>query len=192
MPKHRPESSTVRRHKLASFIDSFGTAMVKPCSTCAKHHRLCKVHVRSGKCSECLRRGQRCDLKVTQSEWDRLKSEKLKLKQRIEEARVEQEEAVVAEARAREARRVAFAREMRLRQQMDLIDNRAAEAIAVEERSIEELELEEQNGVLDFAGPSAGLGLNLSPGTWSALDGFPDEFWDLPLEIPSSQPEVAS
>ena len=190
MPKLRTESSTVRRHKLADFVDSFGIAMVKSCSTCKKHGRVCKVHIRSGKCNECLRRNQRCDLQVAQSEWERLKSEKAKLKRRIEEAREEQEEASRAEEKARETRRIAFAREMRLRQQMDLVDDRAAEAIAVEERNIDELEHEErQEGqeVLDL-GPTDPA-FSLSPGTWAALDGFPDDFWEMPLppEIPCSQ-----
>jgi hypothetical protein len=39
--------------------------------------------------------------------------------------------------------RTARAREERLRQQMDLTDQRAAEAIAMESRALEELESEE-------------------------------------------------
>ncbi|MCJ1413675.1 hypothetical protein MMC19_007803, partial [Ptychographa xylographoides] len=125
---------------------------------------------------------------VAHSEWERLKSEKLKLKRRIEEAREDQEEALRSEEKARELRRVAFAREMRLRQQMDLVDNRAAEAIAVEERSIEEQEAEEQRPPAETLLPDPfPSGLVLSPGTWSTIDGFPDDFW----EIPNSQPEVS-
>lgn len=187
MPKHLTESSTTRRRKLAEFVESFGDNMVKPCSTCKANKRSCKVHIRSGKCSECIRRGQRCDLQVTQSEWERLKKEKSKLRQGIKEAFEAQEQARAAEERARAAteraldeQRTAFAREMRLRQQMDLLDSRAAEAISVEENNIRELEGE----VIELSGPSEGLALNLSPHTWSALDDLPESFWELSSNFP--------
>lgn len=174
MPKSSTENSTTRRHKLAAFIDDFGETMVKSCSTCRKHKRVCKVHTRSGKCSECLRRGQRCDVRVTQSEWERLKAEKTKLRREIQEAYETQE-------RARDELRAAFAKEMRLRQQMDLLDKRAEEAIAVEEANIEELERDE---ALELEEVPGGLALGLSPQAWSALDGFPASFWETPIVFP--------
>ena len=178
MPKQPPESSTARRHRLYEFVESFGEIMVKKCSTCEKHKRVCKVHIRSGRCSECLRRGQRCDVKVTQSEFTRLASEKEKLQARIKESREAQSEALKASEKALEDLRVARAREERLRQQMDLLDRRAEEAIAVEERSIVEQELDE--GTMTFDGPSEGLALNLSPSTWGAFEGWPLEAWETP------------
>lgn len=82
--------------------------------------------------------------------------------------------------------RVARAREERLRQQMDLIDQRAEEAIAVEERNIEELEQAEVRETINFSDASGGgLALNLSPATWSALEGFDDDYWDLPAFVPA-------
>ncbi|KAJ9618099.1 hypothetical protein H2203_002535 [Taxawa tesnikishii (nom. ined.)] len=113
---------------------------------------------------------------MQRSEWERLKSEKAKLRKGIKEAYEAQE-------KAREELRVAFAREMRLRQQMDLLDRRAEEAIAVEEGTIRDLEAAEQQEAeetITFDSPSRGLALNLSPQTWSALDGMPDSFWDFP------------
>ena len=47
---------------------------------------MCKVYIRSGKCSECLRCGQRCDVRVTKSEFKRLAAEKEKLRVRIKES----------------------------------------------------------------------------------------------------------
>jgi hypothetical protein len=46
--------------------------------------------------------------------------------------------------------RAAPAREERLRQQMDLVDRRAEDAIAMEEREIRELEQAEQSEVISF------------------------------------------
>jgi hypothetical protein len=47
---------------------------------------VCKVYVQSGKCSECLCRGQRCDIKVTELEFKRLAAEKEKLRVKIKES----------------------------------------------------------------------------------------------------------
>ena len=184
MPKHPQPSSTVRRQRLCEFIESFGETMVKKCSTCVKHNRVCKVHIRSGKCSECLRRGQRCDVRVTESEFKRLAAEKEKLRARIKESREAQNAAMKASEKALEDLRVARAREERLRQQMDLLDRRAEEAIAVEEQGILDQEKEESETIL-FEGPSEGLALNLSPGTWSAFEGLPYEYWETPNVAPS-------
>lgn len=177
MPKHPPASSTTRRHLLSQYIDSAGEVMVKKCSTCVKHNRVCKVHVRSGKCGACVRLGQRCDVRVSESEFKRLLSEKEKLKAQIKESRETQEIAFKAHEKALEELRVARAREDRLRQQMDLLDRRAADAIAVEERNIEELEAAETSELLPSTVevPSGPL---LSPATWGAFEGFPDEFWE--------------
>jgi galactokinase len=182
MPKQPQLSSTVRRHRLCEFIEVFGDTMVQKCSTCVKHNRVCKVHVRSGKCSECLRRGQRCNVRVTESEFRRLATEKEKLRARIQETREAQSEALKASEKALEDLRVARAREERLRQQMDLLDRRADEAIAVEERGIAEQELTEET--MAFDGPSEGLALNLSPSTWGAFDGLPLDYWDENVALP--------
>lgn len=65
---------------------------------------------------------------------------------------------------------------------MDLVDRRTEEAIAVEERSIEEQEVAEAaDPILPEVIPK-GLGLNLSPTTQSALDRLPDDFQEV-LEL---------
>jgi hypothetical protein len=61
---------------------------------------------------------------------------------------------------------------------MDLLDCCAEEAIAVEERSIAEQELDE--GTITFDGPLEGLALNLLPSTWGAFEGWLIESWDAP------------
>lgn len=112
-------------------------------------------------------------MKVTQNEFRRLIDEKKKLKRNIDEA-------LSAQADALEALRTARAREERLRQQMDLIDKRAEEAISVESRSVEEQEAEE---ILDTSGvDNSGLALQLLPETWGYLDDVPDGFWENSLD----------
>jgi len=175
MPAVRSRNSTTRRLELADIIDNFGDIMVQKCSSCAKHNRVCKVHLRSGKCNHCNRQNQRCDVKVTQSEFRRLTEEKQKLKRQIDEA-------LSAQADALEALRTARAREERLRQQMDLTDQRAAEAIAVESRALEELDAREGQETLPLDTPAEGLALQLSPSTWGALEEVPDGFWENTLD----------
>ena len=84
--------------------------------------------------------------------------------------------------------RTARAREERLRQQMDLVDRRADEAMSVEERDLEEQEAGEPSEFLPEE-PSKGLGLNLSPHTWSAIEGLSDSFWEA---IPPADTDVTA
>ncbi|KAM0723343.1 hypothetical protein Q7P37_000328 [Cladosporium fusiforme] len=107
-PLRVKRNSTQRRLELAETIDNFRDTIVKKCSTCEKHNRVCKVHMRSGRYNECTRRNQRCDVKVTQNKFRRLIDEKKKLKRNIDEA-------LSAQANALEALRTARAREERLR-----------------------------------------------------------------------------
>jgi len=104
---------------------------------------------------------------------------KERLQQEIEESYKTQVRAREAEDRARQEqdrafqeRHAALAKEMRLRKQMDLLENRVAESIAVEEREIADLEKEE--------GVNAD-GALLSPITWGALDDVPEDFWETPI-----------
>jgi hypothetical protein len=83
------------------------------------------------------------------------------LQARIKESCEAQNKALKASEKALEELQVARARKERLRQQMDLLDRRAEEAIAVKERSIAEQELDK--GTITFNSPSEGLVLNLSP-----------------------------
>lgn len=65
---------------------------------------------------------------------------------------------------------------------MDLTDRRAAEAIAVESRALEELDAREGEETLPPDTPSEGLALQLSPSTWGALEDVPDGFWENALD----------
>lgn len=181
MPKH--SSSTERRKTLADYIDSFGDTMVQACSQCSKNKRVCRVHLRSGKCSECLRRGSRCDIKVTRSEFDRLRASKEKLRAQLQEV-------FEAQEKAREALRVAQSKELRLRQQMELIDKKADEAIAVESRALDELDsggpslVTSGDETFDFAEVPLDSGLHFSLPTWQAIEG--SYSWDPDFQLGTS------
>ena len=57
------------------------------------------------------------------------------------------------------------ARKEQLQLQIDLLDCRAKNAIAIKSREIEELKQEEARQTIEFASPLESLALNLSPST---------------------------
>jgi hypothetical protein len=114
MPKQPQLSSTVYRHHLYEFVETFSEVIVKKCSTCVKHSQVCKVHVCLGKCSKCLCHRQRCNVKVTESEFKRLAAEKEKLQVKIKESWEAQNDAMRAHEKALEDLQVAQACEERL------------------------------------------------------------------------------
>lgn len=186
MPCLRQKSSTDRRKELSSFIEEFGDIMTRPCKRCKDSRRVCKAHVRSGKCQHCARAGYSdCDIRVTQSEWDRLRREHSRLFREMEQARSAAVAAQERVAAAQEEASKALSKEMRLRKQLDRLQEEEAEAIAVEERSIELQELDEWTLEPDALG---GPDLALAPLTWTSVDGLPDDFW----EIPETQPMATS
>jgi len=170
--KHKKpiKSSSERRRALADIIDLCGREeMVRKCSYCRENKLSCRVHIRSGRCSQCVRRNSSdCDVRVTEEEWERLRKERRRLTAAVEEAR--------------EASNKALAKEMRLRKELDLLEEREAEAIAVEERDILEQEQEEgasRDTLVPVHDPeNPGPDFALSPFTWTSLDGLPDSFWE--------------
>lgn len=189
------ENSTVRRKNLGEFIQSFGDKMPRACSNCRRLGVECKVHVRSGICGKChlAGSGQTCDVRVTQEEWARLISERARLLQEMKvametqkAAQAAQAAAEVARSQAEEARRVAaqsqyaaFDEEVRLREELRKIEVEAEEAIMVEEAQIRMLERKEAEQEAE-----RNSSLALSPYTWSAMDGIPDDFWDGSEAVP--------
>lgn len=144
---------------------------------------MCKVHIRSGKCAACVRRNiSSCDVRVTENEFARLRRDHERLRKAMEEARCASVVAQQKVAEAQEEANRSLSKEMRLRRQMDRLQEKEGEAIAVEERNIELLELEEGGNELfdpDFPSDQPGPDLALNPLTWTSMDGLPDEFWDL-------------
>lgn len=90
-----------------------------------------------------------------------------------------------AEDRAREEANTAFAKEMRIRQQLEQLDAREAEAISVEEANIENEEFSE----FLATDPSDKL-LTLSPSTWGLMEDqgydLSSEFWRVGPSLPEA------
>lgn len=110
---------------------------------------------------------------MSKEEWDRLKSERKRLRQSIKEA----------QQRARSLRekiRKAEDDEMRQREELAAVEDEAEVAIAIEEANIAALE-----GQQLPSAPVPRSELGLSPFTWSLCDGLTDDFWSEDPCIPS-------
>ncbi|KAF2834072.1 hypothetical protein M501DRAFT_1004844 [Patellaria atrata CBS 101060] len=131
--------------------------MPTPCSACRRFSRSCIVDIPSGFCSECLARGSKCDLVVTQKDWDKLDALKARTRSELAAAEDEQES---LQARVR-----------RLRNQLRSLEEKEFEMSRRELGSIEELEALERAAegqrASSVAPPSSAV---VSPSGWSGLD----------------------
>lgn len=144
-------SSTLRRARLAELIADFGEVMPTKCTPCRDAGRVCRVHVKSGRCGACnSSNNSRCDIRITSSEFRRLIKERTSLKEKLRVHREELDAARLALEAAHERYSVALSKEGRLLKQMEYNETKAAEAITVEERGIQEQEVEEFSAELDL------------------------------------------
>src|SRR5208282_1819614 len=73
------------RQKLADEIQKLGIEM-SPCSLCSKHDRKCIISDDGSRCSECTRRGKKCDAKgPSLADWEVLDREENRLRREEEE-----------------------------------------------------------------------------------------------------------
>ena len=168
-------ASRRRRRELAQFVKDKGAIMVSPCSFCRRHNHVCRVHIRSGNCSECLRRGNRCDLRISRNEFRKLREERVRLDRELEQSRAAQDA-------ARQALQAAQRTELRVLSEMDSLLTREAEAIAVEEADIIRQEAEEAAASAEISLPdlsTVDFGPSLLPEEWQTFD--PSVF-GIPLE----------
>ena len=88
------------------------------------------------------------------------------------------------QAEARRKQDEASKREMELRQEMSRLEAEAADAIAVEDARLSALEAEEAAPLPVMDASEGASGLAMSPFTWSATDGLPDQFWATSVSVP--------
>lgn len=186
-------SSRIRRKALSSEISRTGIEMA-PCTDCrnAKPKRgerkpPCIVGARSGRCSECVRKGyQKCDVTVSRLEWERLRDSR-------DQMRIDLEKAEEREAELMQQLLTHRARTIRLRKQLRQAERRTERAVAEELDDIEEAERVEASVLFDSEPGVVAEErsffhdiIEMPPEDWASLDGL----LDFPLEVPSSQPEA--
>lgn len=191
-----PLTRKERRERQALFIENEGREMPSPCSSCrdarsveGRERVRCVVDVRFGCCSECVRKGySACDVTVTWTEWERLRSQRRKLKRQLDEA-----EEKVTEA---------MSRVHRLRKQLRVAEEREEEAISKE---FKELQAMPSEGPGALAASSDCL--LIPEGTPGELDGvfqlplaswaemsmvMDDDFWPLPSVLEGVGGEIVA
>ena len=105
--------------------------MPTPCSNCKRRGDNCIVHLVSSRCAAYNNRNVKCDLVVTEEEWNRLDRDKTKLARQLED--IEEKE---LELRSKK---------LRLRRQLAKVDSKEKEMFHRELVSIDEVRaLEEQ------------------------------------------------
>ena len=98
----------------------------------------CIVGPRSGRCSECIRKGRKCDVTLSRPEWKRLRDSREDFKKKLERAE-EKEAELLQQLLTHKARTI------RLRKQLRLAKSRTDNAIAQELDNLEIVEeLEEE------------------------------------------------
>ena len=114
-----PLTRRERRERQAILIETEGREMPSPCTACreakssvGRPRPRCVVDVRFGCCSQCVRKGySSCDVSVTWTEWERLRSQRRKLKRQLDEAEEKVTEAMTRVHRLRKQLRIAEDRE---------------------------------------------------------------------------------
>jgi hypothetical protein len=174
MPPHRHTKSekadkVAQWSALANKIEKEGVKM-SPCTNCVKKGRQCIVSNESRRCSECTRRGIKCDVfSPSPGEWELL---------RKEEERLERE-MTAAMAQAQEA----FAKQLRLVQQQKLLKTRGGEMLRrglatldeldeAEEKDRQEAAKQAESSTVSLAtiGDLPDIFDSLSPSFWQGLD----------------------
>ena len=110
---------------------------MRPCESCSRLGKECRVGNESDKCVECVRLGCKCDLSFSAAEWRRVKNERDRILSELLEARKQTQEA---------ARRMqeAMAKDTRLQTQFEFLDKKEQSMIEREFRNIAELEEDER------------------------------------------------
>lgn len=117
---------------------------------------------RSGKCSECIRKGCKdCDVTVSRPEWERLREVREQLRLDIE--RIEEEEIKLK------------MRKVRLRKQLRLAERRTDDAVAEELDELEEAEAVEDRFL--SAETTSGVEVTENPFAFSDVLEMPPEDW---------------
>jgi hypothetical protein len=114
--------------------------MPTPCSHCRTKNLVCRVDLKSGRCCECVRRAQKCSLRVTKQEFDRLAKMRKQAEEELEKAGGEEEKMASKLQDQQEKLRVQQAKIRRMRKQLRKTERDESEAFDREMASIEEAE----------------------------------------------------
>jgi hypothetical protein len=137
-----------KRLRLASDILATGTEM-PPCTRCrnaktkaGEAKPKCIVGPKSGRCSECVRKGYHkdCDVKLSVPEWEKFRDVRERLSKELEDADEEEVRLLMVQQDILRKLSQHKAKKIRLRKQLRLAENRTETAVS---RELDELEMAE-------------------------------------------------
>ena len=96
---------------------------MRACKNCSDRSIECRVGRGSERCLECVRLGRKCDLSISDAEWERVRKERARLSAELQET---------------------YAKAARLQKQQELVESRWEEMVRREFQNIEELEEDER------------------------------------------------
>jgi hypothetical protein len=141
-------AAKLKRLRLEADIKATGTEM-PPCTRCrtakvksGDPRPKCIVGPKSGRCSECVRKGYHkdCDVKLSVPEWERFRDTRERLSKELEAADEEELRLLMEQQDVLRKLSTHKAKKIRLRKQLRLAENRTETAIT---RELDELEMAE-------------------------------------------------
>ena len=100
MPRGKVSSRADRNVVESGRVLRSSRRVMKPCSSCVKSRRDCRMSLSSGCCTECLSRGSRCELFVPDSKWDaheksrdKLLDQRNEVRRKIDSLRAQEDQA---------------------------------------------------------------------------------------------------
>ncbi|KAI1905663.1 hypothetical protein LOZ65_006961 [Ophidiomyces ophidiicola] len=163
-------SKSSRNNKqLASEIEEIGVIMSSCCLYCSHHDKECVCSEKSIRCSECCQLGRCCVFNAgpTDRDWEKLHSERAKLKATESRTRAE----ICA---AQSSISSLFAKIDCLERQRDFLESRAGKFLESEVKTVEELENLEEEEKKRVVGQAEVQNLFASLNDLPSSDSFPE------------------
>ena len=139
MPRGKISSRADRSGVLGGRVLRRSRRVMKPCSSCVKGRRECRMSLSSGCCTECLSRGSRCELFVPDAKWDAHEKSRDKLLDQRNELRRELDSLREEEDRILRRRMAVQASEDRLGVQIRFLERREHDYVSRDMASVEEM-----------------------------------------------------
>jgi len=114
--------------------------MPSPCSRCSSRSLSCLIDLSSGRCSECIRSGRKCDLVVSETDWANLRKLKKSVQEQLDEVELRASQLHLELAAIAAQMSTLSSRRLRLRKEAGLLSEKEKEMFARELASIEEVE----------------------------------------------------
>ncbi len=81
----KPSSSAAKRRRLSKKLRYNDSSVMRPCNHCFNRSVKCRVGTGFDRCVECVHLGRKCDLAVSEAEWERVRKKRARLRAELSE-----------------------------------------------------------------------------------------------------------